>query len=217
MPLIQSKEKIDRELVSVRDINEKLAKQTIWVRGRIHTSRGKGKQCFLVIRHQSATIQAVICVNENVSKPMVKFVTTISKESVVDIEGEVSLTPSPIESCTQKDVELQVKKVFVVSSAEPRLPLLIEDAMRPDDPANDGIQAPHANQETRLDNRVIDLRTPANQAIYRVEAGVCKLFRDTLDAKGFVEIHTPKIISAASEGGANVFQVSYFKSNAYLA
>ncbi|CAF1465830.1 unnamed protein product [Rotaria magnacalcarata] len=217
MPLIQSKEKIDRELVSVRDINEKLAKQTIWVRGRIHTSRGKGKQCFLVIRHQSATIQAIICVNENVSKPMVKFVTTISKESVVDIEGEVTLTPSPIESCTQKDVELQVKKVFVVSSAEPRLPLLIEDAMRPDDPVIDGIQAPHANQETRLDNRVIDLRTPANQAIYRVEAGVCKLFRDTLDAKGFVEIHTPKIISAASEGGANVFQVSYFKSNAYLA
>ncbi|CAF4780997.1 unnamed protein product, partial [Rotaria magnacalcarata] len=62
----------------------------------------------------------------------------------VDIEGEVTLTPSPIESCTQKDVELQVKKVFVVSSAEPRLPLLIEDAMRPDDPVIDGIQAPHA-------------------------------------------------------------------------
>jgi len=61
------------------------------------------------------------------------------------------------------------------------------------------------------------LRTPANQAIYRVEAGVCKLFRDTLDAKGFVEIHTPKIISAASEGGANVFQVTYFKTSAYLA
>jgi len=51
-----------------------LAKQTIWIRGRLHTSRGKGKQCFFVIRHQSATIQAVVCVNENVSKPMVKFV-----------------------------------------------------------------------------------------------------------------------------------------------
>lgn len=35
--------------------------------------------------------------------------------------------------------------------------------------------------------------------------------------KGFVEIHTPKIISAASEGGANVFTVSYFKGSAYLA
>jgi len=107
--------------------------------------------------------------------------------------------------------------VFVVSAAEPRLPLLIEDAMRPDEPNSTDAQTPHANQDTRLDNRVIDLRTPANQAIYRVEAGVCKLFRDTLDAKGFVEIHTPKIISAASEGGANVFQVTYFKSNAYLA
>ncbi len=74
MPLIQSKEKVDRQFVSVRDINETLAKQTIWLRGRLHTSRGKGKQCFLVIRHQSATIQAVVCVNENVSKQMVKFV-----------------------------------------------------------------------------------------------------------------------------------------------
>merc|ERR1712012_1413595 len=73
------------------------------------------------------------------------------------------------------------------------------------------------NQDTRLDNRVLDLRTPTNQAIFRLEAGVCQLFRDTLAKKGFVEIHTPKIISAASEGGANVFKVSYFKRKAYLA
>lgn len=39
------------------------------------------------------------------------------------------------------------------------------------------------NQDTRLDNRVIDLRTPANQAIFRLEAGVCKLFRDVLTEK----------------------------------
>ena len=68
-----------------------------------------------------------------------------------------------------------------------------------------------------MDNRILDLRTTTNQAIFRLEAGVCKLFRDALDAKGFVEIHTPKIIQAASEGGANVFTVSYFKSSAYLA
>lgn len=72
-------------------------------------------------------------------------------------------------------------------------------------------------QDTRLDNRVIDLRTLTNQAIYRVEAAVCRLFRETLDARGFTEIHTPKIINSASEGGANVFKVSYFKTSAYLA
>lgn len=69
------------------------------------------------------------------------------------------------------------------------------------------------NQDTRLDNRVLDLRTPANQAIFRIEAGVCRLFREALAKKGFTEIHTPKIIPAASEGGANVFTVSYFKGN----
>ena len=67
-----------------------------------------------------------------------------------------------------------------------------------------------------------------NQAIFRLQAGVCELFREYLKSIGFVEIHTPKIISgklitydyerfflsrvlAASEGGANVFTVSYFK------
>lgn len=73
------------------------------------------------------------------------------------------------------------------------------------------------NQDTRLDNRVLDLRTPANQAIFRLEAGVCRLFRDILAQKGFTEIHTPKIISAASEGGANVFTVSYFKGNLHAS
>jgi len=68
-----------------------------------------------------------------------------------------------------------------------------------------------------LDNRIIDLRTTTNQAIFRVEAAICRLFRDHLTSHGFVEIHTPKIISAASEGGANVFEVSYFKGQAYLA
>lgn len=48
-------------------------------------------------------------------------------------------------------------QIFVVSPAEPRLPLLIEDAMRADEPSSGEVQAPHANQDTRLDNRVIDL------------------------------------------------------------
>jgi hypothetical protein len=90
------------------------------------------------------------------------------------VEGEVTLSPSPIESCTQKHVELQVKKVtsfvlwgivyiiffdkvFVVSSADSRLPLLVEDAMRPDVSNTEGIPVRHVGQEIRLENRVIDL------------------------------------------------------------
>ena len=97
-------------------------------------------------------------------------------------------------------------KVWVVSASDPRLPLQIEDAARKLTEEDEGTFA-RVNQDTRLDNRVLDLRTPTNLAIFRLEAGVCQLFRDTLAKKGFVEIHTPKIISAASEGGANVFKV----------
>lgn len=136
---------------------------------------------------------------------------SVPKESIVDIRANLVAVSVKIESCTEQNLELQGLEIFVVSQAKPQLPLQIEDASRPekkDDPESLNIRV---NQDTRLDNRVLDLRTPANQAIFRLEAGVCKLFRDILTNKGFVEIHTPKIISAASEGGANVFTVSYFK------
>ena len=61
------------------------------------------------------------------------------------------------------------------------------------------------------------MRTPANQAIFRLQSAIMMAARQFLDANGFVEIHTPKLIGAASEGGANVFKVSYFKGSAYLA
>merc|ERR1712232_6272 len=72
-------------------------------------------------------------------------------------------------------------------------------------------------QEVRLDNRVIDMRTVANQAIFRIQSGVCTLFREYLLSQMFQEIHTPKLIGGASEGGADVFRVDYFDGNAFLA
>ncbi|KAL0625797.1 Aspartate--tRNA ligase, cytoplasmic [Plecturocebus cupreus] len=140
---------------------------------------------------------------------------SINKESIVDVEGVVRKVNQKIGSCTQQDVELHVQKVYVISLAEPRLPLQLDDAVRPEAEEEEGRAT--VNQDTRLDNRVIDLRTSTSQAVFRLQSGICHLFRETLINKGFVEIQTPKIISAASEGGANVFTVSYFKNNAYLA
>ncbi|KAL1130697.1 hypothetical protein AAG570_011938, partial [Ranatra chinensis] len=221
-PLIQSSnhgpnsEGRCRVFTRIKDLHEGIADSNVWVRARLHTSRAKGKQCFLVLREQQYTVQSILSVCESVSKAMVKFAANISKESIVDVSAMVSKVPKQIDSCTQKLVELSVNELWVVSSAKAQLPLLVEDASRPVTDTEEGLNI-RVNQDTRLDNRVLDLRTPANQAIFRLEAGVCKLFRDVLTSKGFVEIHTPKMISAASEGGANVFTVSYFKSNAYLA
>ncbi|KAL5009723.1 hypothetical protein ScPMuIL_012028 [Solemya velum] len=213
LPIIQSKERVDRCFAEVKDLNPKLKDEKVWLRARVQTSRSKGKQCFLVLRHQKWTVQALICVGPNVSKPMVRFSAAISKESIVDVEGFVRTVDPKIEACSQQDVELHCEQIWVVSAAVPRLPLQVEDASRPEDSE----ELATVNQDTRLDNRVIDLRTTTNQAVYRIEAGICRLFREYLTKQNFVEIHTPKIISAASEGGANVFEVSYFKGSAYLA
>ncbi|XP_015272599.1 PREDICTED: aspartate--tRNA ligase, cytoplasmic [Gekko japonicus] len=195
LPMIQSQEKPDRVLVRIKDLTEEKADEVVWVRGRIHTSRAKGKQCFLVLRQQQFNVQALVAVGSHASKQMVKFAANINKESIVDIEGVVRKVPQKIGGCTQQDVELHVERIYVIS-LEGRATV---------------------NQDTRLDNRVIDLRTSTSQAVFHLQSGICQLFRETLIGKGFVEIQTPKIISAASEGGANVFTVSYFKSSAYLA
>lgn len=47
----------------------------------------------------------------------------------------------------------------------------------------DGELAIRVNQETRLDNRILDLRTPTSQAIFRIQAAVCRLFREALDKR----------------------------------
>jgi len=224
LPLNQSQTRTHRLVTNVSslDVAGETLGSAVWIRARLHTSRAKGKQCFVVLRQGRSTVQGILAVStDTISKQMLKFVSNVPKESIVDIKGTVQSVPKPIESCTQSSVELVVEEFWVVSLAEPRLPLQIDDAARPvppedDEQAEDSLTI-RVNQDTRLDNRVLDLRTPTNQAIYRVEAGVCRLFRESLQNKDFVEIHTPKIISAASEGGANVFTVSYFKSSAYLA
>lgn len=139
-----------------------------------------GKQCFFVLRQQSYTVQGLVAVNERTSKHMVKFVSNITKESIIDVEATIKGVPAKIEACTQKDVELHVERLYVVSASKAQLPLQIEDAARPESQSDETSANIRVNQDTRLDNRVLDLRTPANQAIFRVEAAVCKLFRDIL-------------------------------------
>lgn len=70
---------------------------------------------------------------------------------------------------------------------------------------------------TRFDNRVLDFRVAATQAIFRLQSAVGQLYTEFLFNEGFIEIHSPKLISGASEGGTNVFKLKYFDKDACLA
>jgi aspartyl-tRNA synthetase len=106
---LQSKEISGRKWVAVRLLDIGMKGQTVLVRGRVHTVRGTGKMAFLVVREAGCTVQCVLSVAENiVSKGMVKYVNKISKESIVDVEGIVSVPEKPIEGTSQKVWHLTV-------------------------------------------------------------------------------------------------------------
>ena len=220
----QSKEKANQVRTAINDIGQEHVGKTIVLRARVHVSRPTGKDfnlgskmLFITLRQQTWTVQSILTVDDTtISKQMLKFATGISSESLVRVEAVVLEAPELVKSCTVQAFELKIEKIHTVSAAE-RLPFSIEDAQRPpaDITEDSGFSA--VNLDTRLNNRIVDLRTTTNHAIFRIQAGVCKLFREYLDNLNFIEIHTPKLLGAASEGGANVFRVTYFKEFAYLA
>lgn len=202
---------------------------SIVFRARVHNARIQSvKLAFLVLRQQSATIQAVVAANSQgtVTKHMVKWAASINPESIVLVHGLVQKSPEPISSASISDLEIHITQIHVIAAAEPQLPIQLEDASRPELTAGTGKEhegqvdesgRPVVSLKARLDNRVIDLRTVANNAIFRISSGVCTLFREYLLDRQFTEIHTPKLIAAASEGGSNVFEVTYFDRPAFLA
>ncbi|CCJ28416.1 unnamed protein product [Pneumocystis jirovecii] len=221
----QSFEKLEKSFYYIKDLSKIMNGKNITLRARLQTSRLQGtKICFLLLRQHLSTVQALVIANQSsISKQMVKWCGFINPESIVLVEGEVKESPAIIKSSTQQDIEIHVHTIFIESESLSKLPFQIQDASRSENEIiqersnNDDPKYARVNLDTRLNNRIIDLRTFTCQAIFRISSGICQLFREYLLENKFVEVHTPKIISAPSEGGSNVFRLDYFKGDAYLA
>lgn len=191
---------------------------THWVRGRMQKLLAPSADFgFVTVRSNRETVQAVIT-----GKEMLKWAKkNLTAESVIDIEGCLVSPDEVVTKCSVSKVELQVARLYIVSRAESPLPLNLEDAGQQLDkdgnPVHTEAGRPKVTRDTRLNNRVIDVRVPSHSAILRVQSGVCYLFREFLHMNDFVEIHSPKILGGASEGGAEVFRMKYFGKDACLA
>ena len=75
----------------------------------------------------------------------------------------------------------------------------------------------NANTDTKMDYRWLDLRSEKNTLIFKIQSYLVQVMREFLYENQFIEIHTPKLIGAASESGSEVFEVKYFDRTAYLA
>eukprot|EP00759_Apiculatamorpha_spiralis_P028092 PhF_6_TR30618/c0_g1_i4/m.45089/K01876/DARS, aspS; aspartyl-tRNA synthetase len=173
--------------------------QPITVRARVSTIRGKGKINFVVLRENGASIQGVL------SATLLK---DVRPESIVEVTGTLVKAAKPILSTTISDYELQINEVEMVSQSKEVLPFQIGD-----------VKAGTVGLDTRLNARYFDLRVPSTRTMMLMSHVVCAQFRSYLMAvHNFMEIHSPKLISSASEGaGATVFKVNYFDNVAFLA
>ncbi len=227
MNRIMSRSITNRPFTKVNDLdNEALypANSKIWLRGRLHSIRVKGGSCFLVLRQDSFhTVQACYFKDKNDpegSKKMIQYLKSLTVESIIDLEGSV-VRDANVKSCSIQNVELNIERIHTVSKARATLPFLVEDAARSEAEVEASQETdrpfPRLGQELRLDNRWMDLRAPANNAIMRIQSAVCQLFRESLYSQGFIEIHSPKLIAGESESGAGVFTTDYFGQTACLA
>ena len=214
-PLIRSEFITEKSYKEIAELPQ-WVRQTVWVRARLHSSRSVGKGIFIVLRKGLDTVQGIVWESAGkVPKAMVKYAQHMTLESVVDILCTVDRAQESVQSCSIKDFELKIHEIHIVSKAQD-LPFQIVDAARSEEDC-EKTGLPSVAQDTSLNYRWIDLRTPANNAIFKIESAVGYYFREFLHQQNFIEIHTPKLIGGASEGGANVFTLDYFGRPACLA
>ena len=228
-PLVQSQEITGRQWTRLEKADATTNGKKVLMRARLHTVRLQAKNCFLVLRQGVSTLQGIVTQSGEIPKEMLKFIAGTPVESVIDVSGILKAVESPITSCTQSDIELHITSFHIISKAESVIPFSVVSASAPGsymygETDNDSSVETKSDASVvkvglplRLDHRWIDMRTPCSQSILRINTGVSNLFRTFLYDQGFVEIHSPKLNSGASEGGANCFTLKYFGEDACLA
>jgi nondiscriminating aspartyl-tRNA synthetase len=170
----------------------KHAGQEVTIAGWLRRVRRVGRQlAFWVVQDRSGWAQAVLAGELGQNTPPL--------ESVVRIEG-MAVTAN-----SAQGVELQARAVEVLSFAQAELPFEINQPEI------------KAGLDLQLDHRVLSLRHPAAQAVFRIQSTIGEAFRRYLLGQGLVEVHTPKIVATGTEGGAELFPVQYFEQSAFLA
>ncbi|CCM00839.1 uncharacterized protein FIBRA_02881 [Fibroporia radiculosa] len=158
---------------------------------------------------------------EKVSQNMVRWAEGLNRESIALVNGVIQRPQGgheEVHSTRVHNHEVKIEKLFVVVGPTSLLPFQVENVARSEEQHHrEGVQFSRVNQKTRFTNRVLDLRSPVNQAIFRIRAGICALFREFLIDERFLEIQSSKFQESNTESGAQVFKVDYFRRPAFLA
>lgn len=185
------------------DTPKKIGEQVL-LKGWVHIRRDHGKLIFIDLRDRTGIVQTVVIPDK---KEAYKTAKALRGEFVVEMEGLVKERPA---SAVNKEietgkVEIEIGAVKILSRPEGELPVDISE------------EDLNLHLDTLLNLRMLTLRNEKIKSIFRVYAELVSAYADIMKKEGFVEIKSPKILSSATEGGANFFKIKYFEKEAYLA
>ena len=183
------KDEIKMERTYIKDITPGYRK----VQGFVENFRNKRTMAFIVVKDITGKLQVTI---EKEKHPeMLEMLDKLTIHSVVSFEGEV------------------VASEYVKMGGKEMYP----DTMRVESYADALPIKDDSDIDHKMDYRWIDLRRDINHLMLEMQTTLTNAMREFLVKRNFVEIHTPKLIAAASESGSDVFEVKYFDGKAYLA
>lgn len=172
--------------------------QKVKIRGWIHTIRDQKRMQFLVVRDRSGMAQVVLEKEQN--QKAAEIISSLSTECCVTIIGNVIENPH----VKMGGFEVAIEEIKVDSYVAAQLPFDVSAQDRP-------------GLDKRLDWRFLDLRREENLLIFKVQTIVEMAMREFWVERGFLEIHSPKLMGSPSESGAELFEMEYFGRKAYLA
>lgn len=184
--------------IYVNELNNYIDKDIVFS-GFVDTIRDKKWVMFVILRDSTGKVQMTIEKSVEENSKLLEIMNNLNKDSVIKVTGKLVSN----EAVKLGGIELIPTKIEILSNAN-ELPFDYNNL--------EGV-----NLDTRLDYRFLDMRNEKNILVRKVESCLVEGMREYLYSKDFTEIHTPKLIGAASESGSEVFEVKYFDRNAYLA
>ncbi len=166
--------------------------ESVTVEGMVHALHDMGGITFLILRGPKSLLQCVLGQEMDLQG--------VTEECAVSVTGFPRSEPR-----APGGVELTAQALEVLSRPAAPLPVPVSKKRL-------GL-----NLDTELSLRPVVLRALRERSVFRIQAGLCRSFRETLHALDFTEVHTPKIVHAGAEGGSNIFRLDYFGRKAFLA
>lgn len=171
--------------------------ETVKVTGWVHEIRDLGGIVFLLLRDKNGITQ-ITAPSKKVSAEMMEDIRAARKETIITVTGTVQKSPK-----APNGIEIIPSNIDIINVAQLPLPL-------------DTTEKVDAELDTRLDSRFMDIRKHDVSAIFKIKSQMLHTARNYFYDHDFTEITTPKLVASATEGGTELFPITYFEKEAFL-